>query len=74
MLDCSRLCSGSAAVLVADGPTCRRITDAPVWIQRALAVYVLGGVRGRRLVPPDTLGRGGRQGRICHGGNDRKHD
>lgn len=32
MLDCSRLCSGSAAVLVADGPTCRRITDAPVWI------------------------------------------
>lgn len=30
MLDCSRLCSGSAAVLVADLDTCRAVTDAPV--------------------------------------------
>lgn len=32
LLDCSRLCSGSAAVLVADYATCRSITDAPVRI------------------------------------------
>ena len=30
VLDCSRLCSGSAAVLVADLDTCRDITDEPV--------------------------------------------
>lgn len=30
VLDCSRLCSGSAAVLVADLDTCRAATDAPV--------------------------------------------
>lgn len=33
LLDCSQLCSGSAAVLVADAPTCHRITEDPVWIR-----------------------------------------
>ena len=30
LLDCSRLCSGSAAVLVADLDACRNVTDEPV--------------------------------------------
>lgn len=33
LLDCSRSCSGSAAVLLADGEMCRSITDRPVWIR-----------------------------------------
>lgn len=32
LLDCSRACSGSAAVLLASEDRCRSITDRPVWV------------------------------------------
>ena len=32
LLDCSRACSGSAAVVLASAERCRSITDRPVWV------------------------------------------
>ena len=33
LLDCSRACTGAAAVLISDATTCRTLTDNPVWIR-----------------------------------------
>lgn len=46
LLDCSRSCTGAAALLLASEEACRTITDNPVWI-RGLAQHTLSASFGR---------------------------